>query len=357
SGEKSLKRYAVEESHQYYKEAFDILANKPNKTREEEGLLIDLIIEWAYVFYYRGDFKGLSNLLSTHENLAESLNNRSSLGMFYSWIGLTLCWKTKFREAYRYMHKAIKLGEEIENQRVIGLACAWLPWICAELGLLNEAINFGERALEIEKHFPSDHYLYYKTLGGMGYTYYYMGERKKAYEAGKAIVKFGHRHSNIRSMVMGHFILGCSALLDGDFPSTIKYSQQALQISLDPFFSTFPKMILGQGYALSGQFQEAHDTSQEILNFSRDFGTEWLGSFASMILGVVLIAKGHMHQGLKMLEDELSASLENERRSFYASVEHTLGNVYLQIVQGEGELSMSTMLKNIVFLIKNVPLA
>ncbi len=155
------------------------------------------------------------------------------------------------------MQKAIKLGEEIDDQRLIGLACTWLPWICAELGLLNEAINFGERALEIEQHFQFDHYLYYKTLGGMGYNYCFMGDRQKAYETGKAIVEFGHRHSNIRSMVMGHFILGCSALLDGDLPSTIKYSQQALQISLDPFFSTFPKMILGQGYALSGQFQEA----------------------------------------------------------------------------------------------------
>jgi class 3 adenylate cyclase/tetratricopeptide (TPR) repeat protein len=345
SGAKSLKRYAVEESHQYYKEAYDILVNKPDKTREEELLLIDLLIEWAYVFYYRGDFEGLSSLLSTQENLAESLNDRSRLGMFYSWVGLTLCFETKFREAYRNMHKAVKLGEEIENQRIIGLACTWLPWICAELGLLNEAIKFGERALEIEKHFQFDHYLYYKTLGGMGYTYFYMGERQKAYETGKAIVKFGRKHSNIRSMVMGHFIMGCSALLDGDF------------ISLDPFFSTFPKMILGQGYALSGQFQEAHDTSQEILDFSQGFGNKWLGSFGSVILGIVLITKGQMRQGLKMLEDELSASLENERRCFYAMLEHILGNVYLQIVQGEGKLSMPIMLKNIIFLIKNVPLA
>ena len=122
----------------------------------------------------------------------------------------------------------------------------------------------------------------------MGYTYCYMGERQKAYETGKAIVKFGRAHSNIRSMVMGHFIMAYSALLDGDFPSAIKLSQQALQISLDPFFSTFPKMILGQGYALSGQFQEAHDTSQEILNFSRDLDNKWLGSFGSVVLGIVL---------------------------------------------------------------------
>ena len=34
-----------------------------------------------------------------------------------------------------------------------------------------------------------------------------------------------------------------------------------------------------------------------------------------------------------------------------------LGNVYLQIVQGEGDLSLSIILKNIGFLIKNVPFA
>jgi tetratricopeptide (TPR) repeat protein len=255
------------------------------------------------------------------------------------------------------MHKAIKLGEEIDDQRLIGLACTWLPWICAELGLLNEAINFGERALEIEQHFQFDHYLYYKTLGGMGYNYFFMGDRQKTYETGNAIVEFGHKHSNIRSMVMGHFILGCSALLDGDLPSTIKYSQQALQISLDPFFSTFPKIILGQGYALSGQFQEAHATSQEILNFSRDLGNEWLGSFGNVVLGIVLITEGHMGKGLKMLKDELSASLKNERRFFNAMLEHTLGSVYLQIVKGEGDLSIATIVNNLGFLLKNVPFA
>ena len=38
AGEKSLKRYAVEEAHQYYQEAFDLLKNK-TQTREDELLL------------------------------------------------------------------------------------------------------------------------------------------------------------------------------------------------------------------------------------------------------------------------------------------------------------------------------
>ena len=73
SGEKSLKRYAVEESHQYYQEAFDLLKNKPAMTDEEKRLLIDLLNKWAYVFYYRGDFNGLVSLFRDHEGLAESL--------------------------------------------------------------------------------------------------------------------------------------------------------------------------------------------------------------------------------------------------------------------------------------------
>jgi len=51
SGEKSLKRYAVEESHEYFKEAYQLLTEEPAKTKEEPELLVDLLNKWAYVFY------------------------------------------------------------------------------------------------------------------------------------------------------------------------------------------------------------------------------------------------------------------------------------------------------------------
>jgi len=80
SGEKCLKRYAVEESHQYYTEAFDLLSNKPEKSREENGLLVDLLTKWALVFYYRGAFRELTELLVAHEQLARSLDDKARLG-------------------------------------------------------------------------------------------------------------------------------------------------------------------------------------------------------------------------------------------------------------------------------------
>jgi len=152
-------------------------------------------------------------------------------------------------------------------------------------------------------------------------------------------VEYGHRHSNIRSIVMGHFIFGFSAYVDGDLQEVIECGQRAAQAALDPFYAQFPKMLLSFGYAFTGRFQEAEDVSQEVVNSCRDFGNEWVGSFPHVVLGVVSIAKGHMSEGLKMLEDDRRACLENGRKSFYAAIEHTMGSVYLQIAQGEGEIS------------------
>jgi tetratricopeptide (TPR) repeat protein len=357
SGEKSLKRYAVEESHQYFREAFDLLSNKPDQTRYEAKLLIDLLIKWAYVFYYRGDFRELENLLSTHLSLAESLEDKARLGMFYGWLGMALWPREKFEDSSRYLKKALTVGEEIGDQHVIGYACTWLTWTCAELGFLDDALVFGERAQEISKSFESDHYLYLKSLGGMGHTYCFRGERDKAFSAGRALLEYGQRHSNSRSMVMGYYVLGSSHFMDGDFPSAIECSQKGVEVSADPYYAQIPKTLLGTSYASNGQFEEAENTLKEVVDFSQRFGTEVIGTIAQASLGVVALAKGRLSRGVKMLEDGRRVFLKNQRRWFSAQYECILGRIYLQMMERARPISLSIMAKEITFLAKDLPFA
>jgi class 3 adenylate cyclase/tetratricopeptide (TPR) repeat protein len=357
SGEKSLGRYAVEESHQYFKEAFDLLTHKPDRTREENGLLIELLIKWSLVYYYRGDFREQVDLLSAYRDLAESLDDKTRLGMFYAWLGFSLYFRARLKDSYEYLLKAFELGEEIDDQQVIGYACTWLAWTCSELGSLEEAILYGERAQKISKHIPSDQYLFFKSLGGIGYACFQKGDRKRALETGTAILDYGQRHSNIRSIVMGHFITGLSSFVDGDFQASIDACNKAVQTAADPFYSQFPRFLLGSGFTQNGQFQEAEEALQEVASYSRGFGCEILGTPAHALLGLVSIAKGQMGQGLKMIEEALLACHENQRRSWYASIEHVLGQVYLQIVEKTAPVSLTTMAKNIGFIIRNVPSA
>ena len=357
SGEKSLRRYALEEAHQYYKEAFDILTDKPGKSKEEETLLIDLLVKWAYVYYYRGYFDELIDLLSEHEELAESLENKASLGMFYAWLGFAILLGLKVRDSYRYLCKALEVGEQIGNQKVVGYACAWLAWTGPSLGLLEESVAFGERAHEISKSIESDHYLYFKSLGGIAWASYLKGEGKRPILIGRHLLDFGRRHSNIRSMVVGHGCLGCGHLATGDYPSAIESFQRAVQISADPFYKEFVRVHLGVAYLLNEQFQEAEDALQKVSASSKKMGFyRSYGILSDHLLGVVSVSKGQLSQGLRMLEEGSRIS-ESETKTYYCTFEHILGKVYLKVVQGAGPKSISILAKNIGFLVKEVPFA
>lgn len=110
-------------------------------------------------------------------------------------------------------------------------------------------------------------------------------------------------------------------------------------------------------YAQIGQFKEADEALQEVASYCRDFGCEVFGTPTRAILGFVSIAKGQMGQGLKMIEETLRACHENQRRLWYVILEHNLGQVYLQIVDKSATVSLTTMAKNVGFIIKNVPSA
>jgi len=358
SGEKSAGRHAVEEAHQYYKEAFDILSNKPDKSKEEERFLIDLIFKWALVFYHRGDLGGLEILLSAHEDLAESLDDKARLAMFYGWRGFTAYLaRGRPKESYQYLSRALELGEEIGNLQVIGYANTWLNWTCSEWGLLDESIVFGEKAQEISRILDSDHYLFFKSLAGIAHSYWQRGESKKIFEIGRTLLDYGRSHSNVRSLTLGHIYTGTGYLTAGDFASAIDWYKRAIEVGADPFYSHWGRMFLGFAYVFNGQFLEAEEALQEIMSYCEKFGCELYRPYAYSFLAIIMVGKGHISQGLKIVDDERLSSLKNERKILHALLEYITGKVYLQIVQGEGPKSFSFLAKNIGFLMKNIPFA
>ncbi|MCK5202359.1 MAG: hypothetical protein KAR15_00755, partial [Desulfobacterales bacterium] len=357
AGEKSLKRYAIEEAHQYYLEAFNLLSNKTEKAREDELLLIDLIVEWAMVFYYRADCKGWEKIFWDHKALAETLGDNERLGMFYAWLGFGLWFRERYTNSYEYLCKAIQIGEEIKNQKIIGYGCTWLCWTCAELGLLDEAITHGKRAQKIAKILESDQYLYFKSLAALAHTHIYKGESKKALDAGQMLLDYGHKHSNIRSISIGYQFIGYSHFIAGDYPLAIKYVQKAIQISVDPLYSMGGNLLMGFSHAFLGEFQKIGETAKQNWEFLQDVGCEVWGTVAEILVGLTYIANGQMSQGLKMIENVRDAYQKNKRRGRLAMSEYILGKIYLQIVEGENLPSFSILARNIGFMVKNVPAA
>jgi tetratricopeptide (TPR) repeat protein len=356
SGEKSLARYSVEGAHQYFREAFDILAAKSDKSEAENVALIDILNIWGYAYYYLGDFSEFIDRFNSHAELAESLKDKARLGMFYAWLGIAYYMGGRPKISYDYLSKALKLGEEVRSEKVIGYACTWLTWACVELGLLDEAKNYGEKAQQVAKLFPSDQYLYFKSLAGLVYLRFLKGDIQKALAGGKALLAYGESTSNSRSKVFAHFMTSVTHIFSGDFQSMKKSGKKAIEVSEDPLYSIFGKFGFGVGCFLCGQFKEAEDVLQSMVDFSEKRGEGQCLIWAYLFLGPALIANGRMDQGLKVLRKGQHAIVENQRKGLVAVSEYVLGKIYSQIATGP-KPSLSIMVKNLGFLVKNVPFA
>jgi class 3 adenylate cyclase/tetratricopeptide (TPR) repeat protein len=357
SGGKSFRRHALEEAHQYYKKAFDLLSNKPNKTEQERKLIIDILLEWGYVYNSRGAFKDLEELLKANEELAESLVEKVGTGMFYAWLGWALRSREKLEEGHQYLHKALTLGEELKNQKIVGYACAWLTWCCADMGFLDKAVEFGKRAIKLSELLESDHELLRYAQAGTGVAYYFRGDSKQADEVGKFMLAYGQKVSDLRFISMGHTCVGCGYYVAGDLTSAIECFKKAIQVIKDTIYSNAGRLLLGMSYIADGQLQKAEKTLEEILTTSEEFSFEFLGTAARSFAAIILMAKGNLSQGEKIVIDLTQVWLQNGSKYRFAAVNHTLGKFYLQIFQRAGPKSLSFLFKNIGFLAKTIPFA
>jgi class 3 adenylate cyclase/tetratricopeptide (TPR) repeat protein len=357
AGKKALNRYSLDESHQYYQEAYDMLLAVPSRSREENRLLIDILFDWAYVFYHIGNFRGLADLFSFHVELAESLDDPELLGMFYAWHGFMSWGKGNCRESYDYLHQALRLGEETNNLRVIGYASAWLAFTCTDLGLFDEAIAHGERGQGIADEIATDHYLYFKSRAGLGHACFETGQPRNCHRMGMDVLNHGLQYSDIRCQAVGHILMGTSSMTTGDFQSAIESYHKAIATTIDPFYSQWARCFLASSYVLNDQFEEAEPHLREVLSYSQKYGFDSMEQFMSGLLGIVEITKGNLSQGIKMVEAIHQTFIESERKMLVPIAFIFMGNVYSQIALGTGSITLPIIVKNIGFLARSVPFA
>ncbi len=356
-GEKSLNRYSLDEANGYYQEAFDLLSNKENRSKEDNKLIIDLLWKWFLVYYYYGDFKGLTELLFSHKDMAESLEDKATLGRFYDCLGFTLFIRMRLRESYDYLQKAILLGEEANDRQVIGYAACWICWTCIGMNMFDQGIAFGQKAQEMARFFPDDHYLYFKSLTGIAWNYWAKGEGTKAYAIANNLLEYGRRHSNVRCMAMGYISMAMSGLATGNFQLMVQSGQMGVKVALDNYYKYGSCACEAMGHALAGQISEAQKILEELSAYYHDHGVKYFEAVPNMFLGACYVSQGQMSRGLTMIEKERDLCEEAGVKIFALFGNFILGRIYKQIAEGAGPISPAIVAKNIGFLLKNVPFA
>ena len=357
SGGKNLARYALEESHESFQQAYDLLRGKSGTTEEDRRVLLDLLNAWAPVFVWRASYKNLVNLLKENEPHATSLEDAERLGMFYSWMGLGLQCLEKAKDAQRYLSKSLKIGEEIENEKIIGYACTWMSITCSDLGLLDDALEHGRRAHEISERIRTDPFLFLSSLRAMAIAYFFKGDCRKLDSIGKVMLDYGERESDNRASAMGNIYLGVGHFTGGNMPSAIEPLKKGILLSPDPLLSYTGKMALGAVYFLEGDVEKAEKNWVEVQTHCEEHGAGTSGSLSRAALSSVYLVKGDLGRGVRMGEELIKWFEENENQYRLSLYLCWAGNVYLKMARRKGTTDIAFLAKNFRFILRNILVA
>jgi tetratricopeptide (TPR) repeat protein len=132
------------------------------------------------------------------------------------------------------------------------------------------------------------------------------GRRAGTESDGRKLLQFGRKHSNVRSMVLGHCAIGWSHLIEGDFKAALERSLKARKISTDPWYTQFPTMNYCYIKGAMNEAAEVADTIEEMQAFSDRKGAEFSGDAARFFWGLVQLSRGEIAEGVATLEAQLT---------------------------------------------------
>jgi hypothetical protein len=200
---------------------------------------------------------------------------------------------------------------------------------------------------------PEDHYLYFKSLGMIGYTNYFMGEGVKTREVGRRLLDYGQRQGNPRSIFFGYWMISWGDANAGKLALAMPSSAKGIGVTKDPMYLLWAQAVHGINCLLNGSVEPELELA---VNKSCRVGAELTTNLWGGFLGLGRIIQGRMAEGMKMIEEGSRKSQENGDPWAHHLLEYIKGKVYLQMVIGDPPPPV-VMVKNLGFLLRHLPFA
>lgn len=357
AGDKSLSMYSLEEADQWFQQVVEQIDT--SQEFSEHVLLVDVMLKWARVYYYRKDFKGLIRTLEGHLESIESLGDDRRLSLALFWLGFSHYFGARYSTARTLLHKALELGEQQDDLECIGYASLGLMFVCANLQdeSPKESLNhYGAQVLAAVSQL-SDVYLEAKYLLCMTIHTIYMGRFCDAAEYCLRMQQLGERASDPRTIAMSQWGLGFVNIFEEQYEEALENAEASLQRSPDPFDKLMARTVDGAARALKGDPVKGLSVLREVRSEMFDAGyiAPLLG--VDIPYGAAIALAGNMRAGVRWIQESIERFTELGNKTQPALGRLVLGEIYLQMALGEEKPPLSIVIKNLGFILTNMPFA
>ena len=259
------------------------------------------------------------------------------------------------------LERALAIAEEIEDAECIAMACRSLVWLYAcwiPDNIESEAMGTRYYALALESAEKVNNVMV--MIGATvarSMNLQWLGRFPEARSFPLKLVEIGQRFRSTRSLSYAQWSLGFINFYEERYQEALENAEQSLQLSPDLLDELCALGVKGVALSFTGRISEG----MEILSKVRQdiIKTGFLPLLAGIDIhyGAVLVLAGHLEQGVRHLNDAIKywTSLGNYSLPVWGHL--YLGDIYMRMAMGKMELPFSTILRDLWFIVRTLPVA
>ena len=346
AGAKAMDRYALVEAQAHFERAYEVL-EAAEAGSDHETALVDLILDWAVLFYYQARMYDLGEVLDRHQDVVERLEDETRKMWWLVWRGHVAGFEIDQTDTMGPLEEALAIAERIGDETGYAYARTWQVWGHFIAGRPQKAIEASESIAEwAAVNRDVDPYPFFKSRCTGVFAMTYAGRFDGIEDICADVIDFGHRVGNNRCVAYGIQALAMFHVGLGNYEKAGSLAQEAFAIAKDPIYRDTSQLTVFAAASLTGDFEGVRD-AVTYLRGVLDSGVQ-LPSPLIVEHGeaMLMMVDGDLSGGMERLDRAIALEAESSRIWEWLWGRTTKAIVQTGIATGEIKGDIMTLLRH-----------
>jgi class 3 adenylate cyclase/tetratricopeptide (TPR) repeat protein len=356
---KSLQVYSLEEAERRFRRVIDLIESTPGCA--DETFLADVLLKLARLYYYRAQFYNIISLVERYLPRVAALGDKRRHSRFLFELGYSYVFSAKGTTGKRFLEQALALGEELGDAESIGYACLGLMFFHLFWGNASSETRATMKTLtgRVETIAPTlqDPWLAAKCLNFRWAEATFFTRFAEARELCLELFSLSRATADPRPMGFGLWQMAITNLYCDQPAEAIENAHQSLGTALAPLDRLSARAAEGGAFALLGRPQEAFAVLGEVRQRAEESGYLALRMLIGIFYGASMSLAGGLGAGVRWIHQDIRRFESWGNPQFPVLGYMILGEIYLQIATSPEKPPPRVLIKNLGFVLTNVPFA
>jgi class 3 adenylate cyclase/tetratricopeptide (TPR) repeat protein len=359
AGAKALQVYSLDEAEQRFRRVIEL--NEASPGCADEALLIEVLTKLARVHYFKAEMFNIIALVEPYLPRAERFGDKQKYSRLLFEVGYASVFAARGAAGKPYLEKALAIGEEINDPESVayaslGLMFYYLFWAPAGEDARRSFATLNERFKSLYPQL-TDVWVRVKYLNCLWAveTFFsrFAGARKLCFD----LFDLSKATNDSRPMGFGYWQLAVTDLYADRYPEALENAHKSMQLALAPLDHLCARLAEGGAHALMGRPNEALAILGDVRQKSEAIGLNVLVMMGDIFYGASISLAGEFGRGIRWIHDSIERIEAWGNPHFPALGYLILGEIYLQMATSPEKPPIAVMLRNIGFVLTNIPFA